>query len=103
LPLELLLVPLEFLVTSEQNDDSPYYYANKKFLVEDYPISYTPSASVFIQQKIDLKKSNNKILLVGDPQINKDDFSLSYRGGLLDNEYLTLESDAFPLRYSKKS
>lgn len=29
LPSELILVPLEFLVTSKQKDDSPYYYTNK--------------------------------------------------------------------------
>lgn len=103
LPSELILVPLEFLVTSKQKDDSPYYYTNKKFLVEDYPISYIPSASVFIQQKVDLKKNNNKILLVGDPQINKNDFALSYRGGLLESESFNSRSlMLFPLRYSKE-
>lgn len=102
LPSELILVPLEFLVTSKQKM-TVHIIIQIKILVEDYPISYIPSASVFIQQKVDLKKSNNKILLVGDPQINKDDFSLSYRGGLLDNESFNSRNlMLFPLRYSKE-
>jgi tetratricopeptide (TPR) repeat protein len=41
MPAEFALVPLEFLVTEIKNDDSPYFYEDKKFLIEDYAVSYS--------------------------------------------------------------
>lgn len=103
LPTELAFVPLEFLVTEFDEDDSPYYYDNKKYLIDEYAISYAPSSSIYVLQKDVKLKSKDKVLLVGDPQINDKDFALSYRGGLLeDNSFQSRNIVLFPLKYSKE-
>jgi len=103
LPSELAFVPLEFLVTEFKEDDSPFYYDNKKYLIDDYAISYSPSSSIYVLQKKIKLKSNDKVLLVGDPQISDKDFALSYRGGLLeDDSFNSRNVVLFPLRYSKE-
>lgn len=103
LPPELVFVPFEFLVTEFKEDDSPFYYDNKNFLVEEYPISYSPSASIYVLQKMTKQVNENKVLLVGDPQINSKDFALSYRGGLLEDDSFNARNVVlFPLRYSKE-
>lgn len=103
MPAELAYVPLEFLVTEFKEDDSPFYYDNKKFLIEDYPVSYSPSASIYVLQKQMEQVNENKVLLVGDPQISNKDFALSYRGGLLkDDSFNARNIVLFPLKYSKE-
>ncbi|MEO8231848.1 MAG: CHAT domain-containing protein [Ignavibacteriota bacterium] len=102
MPAELVLLPIEFLVTEFKNDDSPFYYDNKKFLIEDYPVSYTPSASIYVMQKLIKQKNDDKVLLVGDPQISNKDFALSYRGGLLEDDSFNARNIVlYPLKYSK--
>ncbi|WP_337873281.1 CHAT domain-containing protein [Ignavibacterium sp.] len=102
LPVELSVVPLEFLVSEFNSDDSPYYYDNKKFLVEDFPISYTPSVSVYLIQKSKPQLKSEKVLLVGDPQISGEDFAQSYRGSLIeDNPFGSRSIRLFPLKYSR--
>jgi CHAT domain-containing protein/lipopolysaccharide biosynthesis regulator YciM len=103
MPAELALVPVEFLVTEFDENESQFYYNNTKFLIDDYPISYSPSASIYVLQK--MMKQNNKesILFVGDPQISNKNFSLSYRGGLLEDDSFNARSIVlYPLRYSKE-
>ena len=103
LPPELVFVPFEFLVTEFNKDDSPFYYDNKNFLIEEYPISYSPSASIYVLQKLMKQVNENKVLLVGDPQISNKDFALSYRGGLLEDDSFNARNIVlFPLRYSKE-
>lgn len=103
MPAEFALVPLEFLVTELKNDDSPYFYEDKKFLIEDYAVSYSPSASIYVLQKMLRQKNENKVLLVGDPKISDKDFALSYRGGLLEDDSFNARNIVlFPLRYSKE-
>lgn len=103
MPAELVYVPLEFLVTEFKEDDSPFYYDNKKFLIDDYPVSYSPSASIYILQKQMEPVNDNKVLLVGDPQISDKDFALSYRGGLLEDDSFNARNIVlFPLKYSKE-
>lgn len=103
LPAELAFVPLEFLVTEFKEGDSPFYYDNKKYLIDDYAISYSPSSSIYVLQKKLKYQNEDKILLVGDPQISDKDFALSYRGGLLeDNSFNSRNVVLFPLRYSKE-
>jgi CHAT domain-containing protein len=103
MPAELAFVPLEFLVTEFNEDDSPFYYDNKNFLIENYPISYSPSASIYIMQKGMRQKNEDKVLLVGDPKINNKDFALSYRGGLLEDDSFNARNIVlFPLKYSKE-
>ena len=103
LPKELAFVPLEFLVTEFKEDDSPFYYDNKKYLIDDYAISYSPSSSIYVLQKETKLQNEDKVLLVGDPQISDKDFALSYRGGLLeDDSFNSRNVVLFPLRYSKE-
>ncbi|MFO7525817.1 MAG: CHAT domain-containing protein, partial [Ignavibacteriaceae bacterium] len=102
LPYELALLPAEFLVTETDESGSPYYYNDKKFLIDKYPVTYTPSVSVYLFQKEKQNSDNKTILLVGDPQIDNSDFSLSYRGGLLeDDSFNSRNIVLFPLQYSR--
>ncbi|MDP2363609.1 MAG: CHAT domain-containing protein [Ignavibacteria bacterium] len=103
MPAELAFVPLEFLVTEFNEDDSPFYYDNKKYLIDDYAVSYSPSSSIYVMQKRMNQKNEDKVLLVGDPQISNKDFALSYRGGLLEDDSFNARNIVlFPLRYSKE-
>ncbi|HEX9251600.1 MAG TPA: CHAT domain-containing protein, partial [Ignavibacteriaceae bacterium] len=103
MPSELAFVPIEFLVTEFNEDDSPFYYENKKFLIDNYPISYAPSASIYVIQKQIIQQNENKILLVGDPQVSNKDFALSYRGSLLEADNFNARNIVlFPLKYSRE-
>jgi CHAT domain-containing protein/Flp pilus assembly protein TadD len=102
LPVELSVIPLEFLVCEFNPDDSPFYYDNKKFLVEQFSISYTPSLSVYLLQKGRPFYQSDKVLLVGDPKIINEDFAQSYRGSLIaDQSFNSRSIRLFPLKYSK--
>jgi CHAT domain-containing protein len=102
MPSELLLVPMEFLLTEWREDESPYYYKNKQFLITKYPVLYTPSASIYVVQKEKELDGYDQNLLVGDPNITNDDFTISYRSGLLeDNDFSTRNINLFPLEYSE--
>ncbi len=103
LPSELVMVPFEFLVTEFEDDDSPFYYDNKKYLIDDYAISYSPSSSIYVLQKSVEHKNEEKVLLVGDPQISSQDFALSYRGSMMaDDSFNARNIVLFPLKYSKE-
>jgi len=98
---ELISIPLEFLVTSYHADESPYSYKNKKFLLSDYDISYSPSASAFLEQQNNNLKNNGKVLLVGDPSINTGSKDFAERRGLLDDQPGIPRNFALlPLKYS---
>ena len=102
MPSELVFVPMEFLVTEFREDESPYYYDHTKFLVDKYSISYSPSISIYVMQKMMQQNNEEKILFVGDPQISDKDFALSYRGGLLEDDLFKAKNIVlYPLRYSK--
>jgi len=102
LPAELLLMPVEFLLTEWREGESPYYYKNKQFLITKYPVLYTPSASIYVVQKEKEIDGYEQNLLVGDPNITNDDFTISYRSGLLeDNDFSTRNINLFPLEYSE--
>jgi CHAT domain-containing protein/Tfp pilus assembly protein PilF len=102
LPSELFLMPVEFLLTEWREDESSYFYKNKEFLINKYPVLYTPSASIYVAQKEKELDGNDQNLLVGDPNITNDDFTISYRSGLLeDNDFSTRNINLFPLEYSE--
>lgn len=103
LPAELAYLPAEFLVTEYDDKGSPYYYPDKKFLIDEYPILYAPSLSVYIHQKEKESTQNKTILLVGDPEFDNKDFALSYRGGLLNEDsFYSRSLVLFPLQYSQE-
>ncbi len=98
---ELLSMPFEFLVTDYNEDESPYYYKNKKFLLKDYNISYSPSATAFLQQQKNNLKNDGDVLLVGNPSINTESTEFAERRGLLDESSGIPRNLAFlPLKYS---
>lgn len=103
MPTEMLLIPMEFLVTKFDKGDSPFYYKNKTFLIEKYAVSYTPSIPIFIIQEKMARSKSKQVLFVGDPEISNKDFAFSYRGGLLEENHLESRSLVlFPLKYSKQ-
>jgi tetratricopeptide (TPR) repeat protein len=100
---ELLLLPAELLVIEWDEDDSPYYYEDKKFLIHKYPILYTPSASIYTNQYEKSSSFNESNLLVGSPEIANEDFAISYRSGLLSESGYSLRNiELFPLEYSSE-
>ncbi len=100
---ELISIPLEFLVTSYKADESPYSYTNKKFLLTDYDISYSPSATAFVKQQKNNLKNNGKVLLVGDPSINTGSSEFAERRGLLDDPPgIPRNLALLPLKYSRE-
>ena len=102
LPQELLSLPVEFLVTNWNDGESPYYYKDKQFLIKRNPVSYTPSVSVYVNQKNRQGTKGLSNLLVGDPKISGEDFRMSYRGGMLEDQNFSLRNlDIFPLEYSQ--
>lgn len=98
---ELLSLPFEFLVTDYNDSESPYNYRNKKFLIADYEISYTPSVTAYIKQQNNDLKNDGKVLLVGDPAVNTSTEEFAERRGLLDESHEIQRNLAFlPLKYS---
>ena len=98
---ELLSLPFEFLVTEYDNSGSPYDYKDKKFLVSNYNISYSPSVTTYIQQKNNDLKNDGKVLLVGNPVVNTETNEFADRRGLLDESPGIPRNLAFlPLKYS---
>ncbi|MBT8386491.1 MAG: CHAT domain-containing protein, partial [Ignavibacteria bacterium] len=98
---ELLLLPAEILVIEWDNGDSPYYYQDKKFLIDKYPVMYTPSASIYAAQYKKSISGSDINLLVGNPVISNADFNVSYRSGLLsEDDYSSRNIELFPLEYS---
>lgn len=82
--------------------ESPYFYANKNFLLEDYNISYTPSSIIFIAQNKKAETGGNRNLLIGEPYIIDSEYSLSVRSGLVElNPSSSRNISLFPLKYSK--
>jgi len=100
-PTELIKLPMELLVTGWTDNESPYYYDDKNFLINDYQISYTPSATIYFKQKSGLQSEGLQNLLVGDPFIDNSEFSLSVRSGLVDtNPSQSRNIRLYPLEYS---
>ena len=101
-PQELIKLPIEMLVTEWTEGESPYYYADKKFLLDEYRISYTPSASIYEIQTSETKVRHEQNLLIGDPSISNVEYSLSVRSGLIDlNSTHSRNVLLSPLEYSK--
>ena len=103
LPPEMVKFPMEMLVTEWTEGESPYTYNDKKFLLNDYNISYTPSASVYFTLNEESTESNQQNLLVGDPFISNSEFALSVRSGLIEtNSSQARNIKLYPLEYSEE-
>lgn len=98
---ELLTIPFEFLVSDYEPNQSNYNYSDKNFLIADYSISYSPSASVYIEEIQNGLATNDKIIIVGDPVIDNQSDEFAERRGLLEEEINSPRSfTLFPLKYS---
>ena len=102
LPPELVKLPIEMLVTEWNDGESPYFYSDKKFLLDKYQISYTPSAAIYLIQMDKSEHGNNQNLLIGNPFIDNAEYSLSVRSGIVDvNPSSSRNILLFPLEYSQ--
>ncbi len=100
-PGELISLPFDFLVVSFNEGESAYDYRNKDYLIFHYNISYSPSASVFVHQKMNNLKSSDKILIAGNPEINSSSNQFAERRGLLEESGgLPRNVAMLPLKYS---
>ncbi len=98
---ELVSIPFEFLVTSYDKSESPYNYSNKQFLIYDYNISYSTSATVFIDEQLNMLKNNGSSLVMGNPSINSNEEGYAERRGLLEESGgLPRNIALLPLKYS---
>jgi len=98
---ELVSLPFDFLVASFNEENSPYNYKDKDYLIYHYSFSYTPSASVFVHQKNNNLKNIDKILIAGNPEINTSDNQFAERRGLLEESGgLPRNVALLPLKYS---
>ena len=98
---ELLAFPFEFLVTSYAPTESYYNYSDKNFLISDYAISYSPSASVYAEEVQNKLTNNDKVLIVGDPAIDSQSREFAERRGLLEESISSPRSfTLLPLKYS---
>jgi CHAT domain-containing protein/tetratricopeptide (TPR) repeat protein len=98
---ELLAFPFELLVTNYKTNESSYDYSDKNFLVADYAISYSPSASVYAEEVKNKLSNNDKVLIVGDPAIDNQSEDFAERRGLLEESISAPRSfTLLPLKYS---
>lgn len=102
LPPELIIIPLEFLITEFNENDSPYNYDQKKFLIHDYKISYTPSFKIYLTQKNEISDNNSNILLLGDPSLQNTSNLFSLKRGMLNNQdFYTRFTTLYSLKFSR--
>ncbi len=100
---ELIAFPFELLVVNYEEGESPYKYSDKDFLINHYSISYSPSAQLFINQKKNDLKNEDKITILGDPAFNTSNKLFAERRSLLEeSEGLPRGFALLPLKYSRE-
>lgn len=100
---ELIVFPFEFLVTSFDENSSPYSYNDKEFLIYDYNISYANSAANYLELKESGNTISSKSLIVGNPFINSGTNDFADRRGLLEeNSGVPRNIALLPLKYSEE-
>lgn len=100
---ELEAFPFEFLVTDYNKDKSAYNYSGQKYLLYRNSISYSPSASVYIEQKNNTLQNNDELLIVGNPAIKNNTEGFAERRGLLEESPgLPRNIALLPLQYSEE-
>ena len=102
-PSEMIRLPAEMLVTEWKENESPYYYADKKFLLNNYQFVYSPSITIYLTQKNKKQLNSDKNLLVGNPYVDNSELTLSVRTGLIElNPSKPRSIRLFPLKYSEE-
>lgn len=100
LPYEMISIPMEFLVTNFSKELGAYNYKRNKYLINDYAVSYVPSAIIWIELRDKKFLSNGEPLLLGDPVFNTSD-EYAVRRGIDENIDLYSRSMVMaPLEYS---
>ncbi len=84
LPSELLTVPFELLVINMDDKSSPYLLDDKRFLISDYIISYTPSALIWNKLKSVNVSNVESALLIGDPFFGNQSNLVAKERGIVD-------------------
>jgi CHAT domain-containing protein/lipopolysaccharide biosynthesis regulator YciM len=98
---ELISVPLEFLVTKYDAKESLYEYSAKDYLIYKNDISYIPSCGMYIEQKNNKLRNNEKVLIAGNPSINRRLKGFDELRGILDDLNGTPRNFMLmPLKYS---
>ena len=99
----MIRLPAEMLVTEWKENESPYYYADKKFLLNNYQFVYSPSITIYFTQKNKKQLNSDKNLLVGNPYVDNSELTLSVRTGLIElNPSKPRSIRLFPLKYSEE-
>ena len=82
LPSEMINIPFEFLVSKVYNNSSQYLYNTKQFLINDFNISYTPSALIWIKLQNNYPLNTQMALLIGDPLFDDNTQTISEIRGI---------------------
>ncbi|MCF6271101.1 MAG: CHAT domain-containing protein [Melioribacteraceae bacterium] len=101
LPSEMLTIPFELLVTKANIKNSPYLLDDKRFLIDDYNVSYTPS--LLIWDKLKSKNISNvqKVLLIGDPYFANPSNLVAKERGIVDEiDFTSRNMELLRLEYS---
>ncbi len=99
---EFYSFPLELLVKSFDNNQSPYKYSGVDYLVNHYTLSTAPSAGIYIRLKQNRGGNVASSLIMGNPSFGNSYGIYAERRGLFDEtpgvpRNLTL----YPLKYSE--
>jgi len=70
LPNQLAALPFEFLTVKKQNETGKSSLFIRKYLIENYSISYSPSFSIWKELKSRSSSKNDLALFEGDPDFN---------------------------------
>ncbi|MCB0753099.1 MAG: CHAT domain-containing protein, partial [Ignavibacteriae bacterium] len=95
-------IPFEFLCTGKKNNTVTNFYASQKYLIEDYPISYSPSFSIWKELKERSISDKTTALLVGDPTFQSNNNEYAESRGLKELDLYSRDIKMLPLRYSAK-
>ena len=101
-PAEFRGIPFEFLCSADRKNSVSNYYASKRFMIEDYSISYSPSFTVWKELKNRSSSSNKTALLIGDPKIEFAENEFSEFRGVKDLDFYSRNIRMSPLKYSAK-
>jgi len=103
LPNQLAAIPFEFLTSEELMKSDRGSIFNRRYLIEDYPITYSPSFSTWKELRSRPNSKNRLALLAGDPDFNstKNVFSET-RGASEEFDLYSRDVKVLPLKYSSE-
>lgn len=103
LPSEMITIPFELLVTQSSDEQSPYILNDKKFLIDDYIISYTPSVAIWNKLRNRNNSNNETALLIGDPIFENGIDVVAETRGLMDEiDFFSRNMNHQRLEYSEE-